>query len=195
MRTRSPLARPTAAALATMAALAVLAGCSDDPEHEAGPEQADTTRQEVTSSSSPGSPGSSPPTSSSSPSSSPTPLPPVAPITPSEAPPTSSAPPAGPLIEAATWADSDYGVTLKIAPTDAGRAASGPDDPHTAWQEVLELAPDAGSPGMWEQFECHWIWARIIEPGKPTWNVEPWRPVVDEGQMIAEGCNPGGPEV
>lgn len=176
MRTRSTRTRPTAVALATMATLAVLAGCSGGTEQETGHGPTDDAGQEVSSSSSPA------------------PLPPVAPITPTQTPP-APAPPAGPLIESATWADSDYGATLKIAPTDVGRAASGPDDPHTAWREVLELAPDADSPGMWEQFECHWIWARIIEPGKPTWNVEPWRSVVDEGQMIAEGCNPGGPEV
>lgn len=48
---------------------------------------------------------------------------------------------------------------------------------------------------MWEQFDCHWTWARILEPDKATWNVEPWRPVADETQMLADGCNPGGPEV
>ena len=64
-----------------------------------------------------------------------------------------------------------------------------------AWQEVLRLAPDADTPGMWEQFDCHWTWARLLEPDKPTWNVEPWRPVVSPERMLAEGCNPGGREV
>lgn len=108
---------------------------------------------------------------------------------------TSPTRPAGPLIASATWADSDYGATLKIAPTEIGRTADGPTSARTAWREVLALAPDADTPGMWEQFDCHWVWARILEPDKPTWNVEPWRPVVDEARMIAEGCNPGGPEV
>lgn len=108
-------------------------------------------------------------------------------------PPPTSVP--GPYVAAATWADSDYGVTLEVAPTPAGRRTQGPADAATAWREVLVLAPDADTPGMWEQFACHWTWARILEPDKPTWNVEPWRPVVDEGAMLAEGCNPGGPEV
>lgn len=133
------------------------------------------------------------------------PLPPVVPVTP-RAPGTadsaspSSSPPAptpaaGPLVASARWADSAYGATLKVAPTEAGRTASGPADARVAWEEVLTLAPDADTPGMWEQFDCHWTWARLLEPDKPTWNVEPWRPVVDEGQMVAEACNPGGPEV
>lgn len=100
-----------------------------------------------------------------------------------------------PLIASTTWADSDFGVTLKVAPTPAGREAWGALDADSAWQEVLQLAPDAGTPGMREQFDCHWTWARILEPDKPTWNLEPWRPVVADEQMLAEGCNPGGPEV
>lgn len=86
-------------------------------------------------------------------------------------------------------------MTLKIAPTPAGREAWGADDSAAAWQEVLRLHPDADTPGMWEQFDCHWTWARLLEPNKPTWNVEPWRPVVASDQMLVEGCNPGGPEV
>ena len=62
-------------------------------------------------------------------------------------------------------------------------------------REVLDLAPDAGTPGMREQFDCHWTWARVLEPDKPTWNLEPWRPPVGADLMAAEGCNPGGPEV
>lgn len=60
---------------------------------------------------------------------------------------------------------------------------------------MLELAPDADTPGMWEQFDCHWTWARILEPDKATWNIEPWRPVVSVEGMLVDGCNPGGPEV
>ena len=104
-------------------------------------------------------------------------------------------PPAPPFIASSTWGDSDYGVTLKVAPSPAGRTASGPLDAQMAWQEVLQLSPDAKTPGMWEQFECHWSWARILEPTKATWNLEPWRPVVSPDRMLAEGCNPGGPEV
>ncbi len=114
---------------------------------------------------------------------------------PSSAPPLRTPRTPGPYIASARWSDSDYGVTLKIAPSGAGRRSDGDRDAATAWREVLEITPDADTPGMWEQFLCHWTWARILEPDKATWNVEPWRPVVDDARMIAEGCNPGGPEV
>lgn len=138
-------------------------------------------------SSSPPSPSSSPP---------PSPVRPTTTASPT-APPTPPAPPAAlpPFVASATWDDSDYGVTLRIAPTPSARRASGVDDAATAWSEVLALAPDAGTPGMWEQFDCHWTWARILEPDKATWNIEPWRPEVPVESMLLDGCNPGGPEV
>lgn len=117
-------------------------------------------------------------------------------LPPPATPPTPGTPTSAlPLIASATWADSDFGVTLMVAPTPAGREASGVQDADAAWREVLALAPDGDTPGMREQFDCHWTWARILEPDKPTWNLEPWRPVVADEQMLAEGCNPGGPEV
>ncbi|MFN3602275.1 MAG: DUF2599 domain-containing protein [Dietzia sp.] len=163
-------------AAAALLAIAATAGCSDTGT---GPE-AGSPAEETTSSSSRVVP---PPTA---------PSPPPSPSTP---PPRASPTPPGPLVASATWADSDFGVTLKVAPTAAGREAWGALDADAAWQEVLRLAPDAGTPGMREQFDCHWTWARLLEPGKPTWNLEPWRPVVADEQMLAEGCNPGGPEV
>ena len=48
-----------------------------------------------------------------------------------------------------------------------------------AWAEVLGLAPQADTPGMRDQFRCHWDFAENVEPGKTSWNLEPWRPVVD----------------
>ena len=36
--------------------------------------------------------------------------------------------------------------------------------------------------------------AEIAEPGKTSWNLEPWRPVVDDQAMVDAGCNPGGGE-
>jgi hypothetical protein len=47
---------------------------------------------------------------------------------------------------------------------------------------------------MQAQFLCHWQFAESAEPGKTSWNLEPWRPDVDASQMLAAGCNPGGSE-
>lgn len=184
-----PIRAACAIALVTMAA----AGCADNNTES---EDSAVGSTMTTGSSSSHSPTDLAPTPSPSPAPAPTARATPTPV-PQSPPAVPPAPPAAlpPFIASTTWDDSDYGVTLRIAPTRSGRLASGVNDSATAWQEVLRLAPDANTPGMWEQFNCHWTWARILEPNKATWNVEPWRPVVDEAQMLADGCNPGGPEV
>ena len=49
-----------------------------------------------------------------------------------------------------------------------------------AWAEVLALSPDADSPGMKDQFICHWELAELGQPGKVSWNLEPWRTEVSD---------------
>jgi hypothetical protein len=63
-----------------------------------------------------------------------------------------------------------------------------------AWAEVLKLSPDADTPGMRDQFMCHWELAELAEPGKVSWNLEQWRNVVSDEEMVATHCNPGGTE-
>ena len=59
---------------------------------------------------------------------------------------------------------------------------------------MLRLVAGADTPGMRAQFACHWGLARLLVPDKPSWNLEPWRPVVSSGEMLADGCHPGGAE-
>jgi hypothetical protein len=88
------------------------------------------------------------------------------------------------------WADL---TSLRVYPTLAGREASTDfTSPDEAWTEVLSDSPDAALPGMREQFVCHWQLAEYAQPGKTSWNLEPWRPVVDPAKMLETGCNPGG---
>ena len=47
---------------------------------------------------------------------------------------------------------------------------------------------------MRAQFICHWQFAEMAQPGKTSWNLEPWRPVVDDTERFASACNPGGQE-
>lgn len=98
-------------------------------------------------------------------------------------------------IDRAEWARFGDRSSLRVYPTPAGRHASiflaGPDK---AWAEVLKLVPEAGSPGMREQFVCHWRFAEFGQPGKTSWNLEPWRPLAGGLAMIASRCNPGGNE-
>nr|WP_231752715.1 DUF2599 domain-containing protein [Mycobacterium gordonae] len=98
-------------------------------------------------------------------------------------------------VERVEWTRVGDTASLRVYPTAAGRQAStrlvGPDQ---AWGEVLRLAPDADKPGMRYQFVCHWRLAEFAQPGKVSWNLEPWRPSVGAVAMITSRCNPGGTE-
>ncbi|QRY53589.1 DUF2599 domain-containing protein [Mycolicibacterium septicum] len=98
-------------------------------------------------------------------------------------------------VEWAKWGDLS---SLRVYPTDAARALThqpgSAAQADQAWAEVLSLSPDADLPGMREQFLCHWTFAELAEPGKTSWNLEPWRPEVAPEVMLASGCNPGGSE-
>ena len=102
-----------------------------------------------------------------------------------------------PFVEHTQWVQWNQLPSLRVYPTASGRAAArqlgsaGP-EADEAWSEVLALSPDAGTPGMHQQFICHWELAEVFQPGKASWNLEPWRPVVDDTTMVGSGCNPGG---
>ncbi|CQD05525.1 putative secreted protein [Mycobacterium lentiflavum] len=106
--------------------------------------------------------------------------------------------PAPPFVDHTAWAQWGRLASLRVFPTPSGRLAAR--HPNTAgavdeaWAEVLAMAPNADTPGMRAQFICHWQFAEMAQPGKTSWNLEPWRPVVDDAEMVASGCNPGGPE-
>ncbi|WP_029369542.1 DUF2599 domain-containing protein [Mycobacterium sp. UM_WWY] len=106
--------------------------------------------------------------------------------------------PAPPYVDHVEWAKWGDLSSLRVYPTAAARRLAA--QPGTtvqadeAWGEVLTQSPDADLPGMREQFLCHWTFAELIEPGKTSWNLEPWRPQVSPEQMVATRCNPGGTE-
>ncbi len=103
-----------------------------------------------------------------------------------------------PLVDHTEWAHWGDLSSLRVYPTQTGRDGArrenNPLQGEEAWTEVLALAPDADIPGMREQFLCHWTYAEFAQPGKTSWNLEPWRPVVDAATMVRTGCNPGGTE-
>jgi Protein of unknown function (DUF2599) len=107
--------------------------------------------------------------------------------------------PAPPFIDHVEWAKWGDLSSLRVFPTQSARSASGlmmgtAAEADVAWAEVLALSPDADIPGMKAQFVCHWKLAEYAEPGKVSWNLEPWRPEVDDNEMVSAGCNPGGTE-
>lgn len=98
------------------------------------------------------------------------------------------------LIERSEWSDDPDGRRLRVYPSPAGRADTFPAALDRAWGEVLAVLPDADSPGMYDQFKCHWEWARLVAPDKPSWNLEPWRPAPGYQGTVQARCNPGGPD-
>lgn len=104
---------------------------------------------------------------------------------------------APPYVDHTEWVSWGRGSSLRVYPTPSGRLASTSGNGQAveeAWAEVLSLAPNGDTPGMRAQFVCHWRFAETVQPGKTSWNLEPWRPVVDDAEMVAAGCNPGSPE-
>ncbi|MGL6236009.1 MAG: DUF2599 domain-containing protein [Segniliparus sp.] len=93
------------------------------------------------------------------------------------------------FIDHVAWVDTPDGPSLHVFPAQAGRDAP-VDEQSAAWAEVLRLAPEADTPGMREQFDCHQGFAK----NKASWNLEPWRPPVDMVTMLASACNPGKQE-
>lgn len=97
------------------------------------------------------------------------------------------------------WVSYDGLPTLRVYPTSSGRAVAGdfgktPAQTSAAWAEVVAMAPDADTATIRSQFLCHWRFAEFAEPGKSSWDLEAWRPAVDESTMVLAGCNPGGDE-
>ena len=105
---------------------------------------------------------------------------------------------AGPFVERTEWVQWNGLSSLRVYPTGTGRAEAGMFNTgraaEEAWNEVVKRNPDADTAGMRAQFICHWQFAESIEPGKTSWNLEPWRPAVSTVVMLASGCNPGGAE-
>jgi hypothetical protein len=88
-------------------------------------------------------------------------------------------------LESATWGEAEGGRSLAVVPAPWVRGGS------LAAQEALasqlEAAePEAATPSMRAQLWCHVLGA----PDKASWNLEPWRPEVGTGTLIATRCNP-----
>ncbi len=114
------------------------------------------------------------------------------------APQAAASPTETPYIDHVEWAKWGDLSSLRVYPTAAARDLSGRPGASAqtgqVWAQVLALAPEADIPGMYEQLACHWQFAELVEPGKASWNLEPWRPEVSYEEMVTAGCNPGGTE-
>jgi hypothetical protein len=89
------------------------------------------------------------------------------------------------VVDSAVWGRAEGGRSLAVSPSGWGRVGSLAAQ-EGLWAQVVAQAPDADTPGMRAQLECHELGA----PDKETWNLEPWRPDVDALEMIKDRCNP-----
>lgn len=89
------------------------------------------------------------------------------------------------VVASAAWGDREGGRSLAVTPTDWGRV-SGATGSATAWADLLAVEPEADTPGMETQLQCHLIGARE----KATWNLEPWRPDLSLVEYAFARCNP-----
>ncbi|WP_421743267.1 DUF2599 domain-containing protein [Cellulomonas sp.] len=89
------------------------------------------------------------------------------------------------VVLTAVWGEAEGGRSLAVTPSAWARAGSQAAQ-EGLWAQVVAQAPDADSPGMQAQLECHELGA----PDKATWNLEPWRPEVGLVEMITARCNP-----
>ncbi|BBZ22286.1 DUF2599 domain-containing protein [Mycolicibacter hiberniae] len=105
---------------------------------------------------------------------------------------------AAPYVQHTQWVTYDGGNSLRVYPTGTGRTEAGElgtlRQGEQAWSEVVKRNPEANTAGMRAQFLCHWQFVEFIQPGKTSWNLEPWRPDVSTLDLLANGCNPGGAE-
>ena len=88
-------------------------------------------------------------------------------------------------VQDAAWGRAEGGRSLAVTPS-AWARAGGAAAQDGLWSQLVALAPDADTPSMRAQLECHELGA----PDKDTWNLEPWRPDVSALDMIAARCNP-----
>ncbi|WP_051274974.1 DUF2599 domain-containing protein [Cellulomonas sp. URHD0024] len=88
-------------------------------------------------------------------------------------------------VQDAVWRTAEGGKSLAVTPSAWARAWSKAATVGL-WSQLVAREPDADSPGMQAQLECHQLGAA----DKETWNLEPWRPDVSAVDMIAARCNP-----
>lgn len=90
------------------------------------------------------------------------------------------------FIRSVTVSPMSEGTRYNVAPTRAGRLATGDALTFAGRQAVAKGVPDR--PGLEQQFMCHPL--SIVARAKPTWDLEDWRPTVGLTRTMMMACNP-----
>jgi hypothetical protein len=100
------------------------------------------------------------------------------------------------LIDKATWARNlwAWSPTLMVYPTAFGRYFASNLAVSAAWAETLDKGvqngfPNANTPSMKVQFDCHFIFVRVRNVNKSSWNLDSKLPVTDLLTAANYGCN------
>lgn len=63
-----------------------------------------------------------------------------------------------------------------------------------AWTEAQQVAPGMpATDGVYDQFLCHWVFARPLMAVQSTWGLDAGRPHVGLASTALAACNPNGP--
>lgn len=89
------------------------------------------------------------------------------------------------VIESVDSTTNTRGTTWHVTPTDEGRSMGSSGRSYDPRPEMATHGVPA-TQTLVRQLVCHIVFAG----GKPTWNLEDWRPVVSDQQMINTQCNP-----
>ena len=101
------------------------------------------------------------------------------------------------LVDHVAWTQnpSGNGHTLQVYMTGKGKDDSRY-DPNHAFAEAAADANLSPSSPLWgtlqDQFDCHAEVVATVDYGKPSWNLDDWRPDLGVAGDINAGCNPGG---
>jgi hypothetical protein len=100
------------------------------------------------------------------------------------------------LIQKTVWASNlwKWSPTLMVYPTDYGRYYASTLAVAAAWAETLDKTSRVGYPNpdtetMQVQFNCHYIFVRVRESTKSSWNLDSKLPSTDLLTEANYGCN------
>lgn len=100
------------------------------------------------------------------------------------------------LIEKTTWTRNlwVWSPTLMVYPTPFGRYYASNFAVSAAWAETLDKGfqsgyPNANTPSMKVQFDCHYIFVRVRNVNKSSWNLDSKLPATDLFTEANYGCN------
>jgi hypothetical protein len=100
------------------------------------------------------------------------------------------------LIQRTTWSRTlwSWSPTLMVFPTEYGRYYASTLAVSAGWAETIDKGlqsgfPNPNSASMKVQFDCHFIFVRLRDKDKPSWNLDSKLPVTDLITEANYGCN------